>query len=90
MENQVLRVMDANKVLVLKFPMATNRTFKVEFEVMDYRCLATAAGREEWKWYYRLGHLNFRDLNALQKNEMVAGLPMVNISAEVCEECVKT
>ena len=36
-------------------------------------------------WYYRLGHLNFRDLKDLQKNEM----PMINIPTEICEECVQ-
>src|SRR3954467_15378804 len=30
MENMVLRVMDTNRVLVLKAPMDSNKTFKVE------------------------------------------------------------
>ena len=37
---------------------------------------------------YRLGHLNFRDLDALQRHGMVSGLPRINIPAEICEECV--
>lgn len=43
MENKGLRVMDANMVLVLKAPMAANRTFKVELKVMENRCLAIEA-----------------------------------------------
>ncbi|XP_012575012.1 uncharacterized protein [Cicer arietinum] len=78
MENKVLRVLDQNGVLILKAPMAANRTFKIESKIMEHRCLTTAASRDEWLWHYRLGHLNFRDLNALQKYEMVTGLPSIN------------
>ncbi|XP_058765508.1 uncharacterized protein LOC131639000 [Vicia villosa] len=89
LEDKILRVVDASGVLILKAPMATNRTFKVELKVLEHRCLATAASREEWLWHYRLGHLNFRDLKALQQEGMVTGLPHINIPAELCEECRK-
>ena len=89
MEDKVLRVVDVNGVLILKAPMAANRNFKVELRVMEHRFLATAANREEWLWHYRLGHLNFRDLKALQQNGMVTGLPHINIPTEICEECVQ-
>ncbi|XP_058726935.1 uncharacterized protein LOC131598338 [Vicia villosa] len=65
LEDKILRVIDASGVLILKAPMATNRTFKVELKVLEHRFLATAASREEWLWHYRLCHLNFRDLKAL-------------------------
>lgn len=47
MENKVLRVLDQNGVLILKAHMAANRNFKIELKVMEHRCLATAASREE-------------------------------------------
>ncbi|XP_050916184.1 uncharacterized protein LOC127131298 [Lathyrus oleraceus] len=65
MKNKVLRVLDQNSILILKAHMAANRTFKIELKVVEHRCLATAASHEEWLWHYRLGHLNFRDLDAL-------------------------
>lgn len=37
MKNKMLRVMDANMVLVLKAPMAPKRTFKVKLKVMEHR-----------------------------------------------------
>src|SRR4051812_42084549 len=89
LEDKILRFVDASGVLILKAPMATNRTFKVELKVLEHRCLATAASREEWLWHYRLGHLNFCDLKALQQEGMVTGLPHINVPAELCEECVK-
>ncbi|XP_050876427.1 uncharacterized protein LOC127080138 [Lathyrus oleraceus] len=47
-EDKILRVLDSNGVLILKAPMAANRTFKVKLKVMEHRCLATAASRDEW------------------------------------------
>ncbi|XP_050897535.1 uncharacterized protein LOC127104393 [Lathyrus oleraceus] len=48
MENKGLCVRDANGVLVLKYPMDANITFKVELKVMEHICLAKTASREEW------------------------------------------
>ncbi|XP_050893480.1 uncharacterized protein LOC127100379 [Lathyrus oleraceus] len=89
LEDKILRVLDSNGLLILKAPMAVNRTFKVELKVMEHRCLATAASIDEWLWHYRLGHLNFRDLRKLQQSEMVTGLPQISIPTELYEECVK-
>ncbi|XP_073221577.1 uncharacterized protein [Cicer arietinum] len=47
MENKVLRVLDQNGVLILKAPVAANRTFKIELEIMEHRCLTTSASRDE-------------------------------------------
>lgn len=65
MENKALRVMEANGVLILKYSMASNKTFKVELKVTEHRRLAIVASQEEWIWNYRFRCLNFRDLNAL-------------------------
>lgn len=56
---------------------------------MEHRCLATIASRDEWLWHYRLGHLNFKDINHLKKRNMVSGLPKIQIPNEVCEEYVQ-
>ncbi|XP_058726725.1 uncharacterized protein LOC131628503 [Vicia villosa] len=89
LEDKILRVADASGVLILKAPMATNRTFKVELKVLEHMCLTTTSSREEWLWHYRLGHLNFCDLKALQQEGMVTGMPHINIPAELCVECVR-
>ena len=56
---------------------------------MEHKCIDTAANREEWTWHYHLGHLNFKDLKDLQKNERVMRLPSINIPTEICEECMQ-
>ncbi|XP_050876974.1 uncharacterized protein LOC127080718 [Lathyrus oleraceus] len=47
LEDKILRVLDLNGVLILKAPMAANRTFKAELKVMEHHCLATATSRDE-------------------------------------------
>lgn len=86
-ENKVLKVIEANDSLILKAHMTQNRTFKVEQKLMEHRCLAISASREEWIWNYRLGHLNFKDLNAMQDNDMVTWISLFYMPTNVCEEC---
>lgn len=69
--------------------MAPNRTFNVELKVMEHRCLVTTSSREKWIWHYRLRHLNFRDINVLQKNKIVTRMPLINIPTKICEEYVQ-
>ena len=68
--------------------MAANRNLKIEMKLMEHKYLATMIICDEWLWHYRLGHLNFRDLNALQRNGVVTGLPKINVPTDICEECV--
>jgi len=89
LEDKMMRVHDPKGKLILKAPMSRNRTFKIELNVMEHKCYATAVSRDEWLWHYRLGHLNFRDLKSMQKYGMVSGLPEIHVPTEVCEECVQ-
>lgn len=43
----MLKVVDANGNLIIKAPMAQNIAFKVEMKVMEHRCLAMVANKEE-------------------------------------------
>lgn len=65
MENNEMRVYDGEKRLIIKAPLARNRTLKVGIQVMEHKCVATAISQEEWIWHYRFGHLNFKDLSML-------------------------
>ena len=41
-EDKMMKVLNSNERLILKAPMSHNRTFKIELNVMEYKCLATA------------------------------------------------
>src|SRR4051812_29914599 len=53
-EDKMMKVVNASGRLILKDPMYQNRTFKIELDVMEHKCLSNAASRDEWIWHYRL------------------------------------
>ena len=46
-EDEMMRVVNANGRLILKVPMSHNRIFKIELNEMDHKCLSTVASRDE-------------------------------------------
>ena len=61
-KDKMMRVVDANRRIILKAPMSQNKTFKIEFNMMEHKCLVTASSMDEWIWHHRLYHLNFKDI----------------------------
>lgn len=89
MEDGHLKIFDKERRLLLKAPFSRDTTFEVDIEVLEHRCLLSAAIILEWVWHYRFGHLNFRDLHQLNTKGMVNGLPSGQWPKEVCEECLE-
>lgn len=70
--------------------MVEIKTFKVEINQVDHKCLASTAKEDKiWLWHLMYGHLNFRSLGMLNQKNMVYGLPQVKEPSQVCEECFK-
>ncbi|GJT62599.1 retrovirus-related pol polyprotein from transposon TNT 1-94 [Tanacetum coccineum] len=42
--------------------------------------MAKATSSQAWLWHHRLSHLNFDTINLLSKNNIVTGLPKLNLS----------
>ncbi|KAK1424128.1 hypothetical protein QVD17_19443 [Tagetes erecta] len=52
--------------------------------------LSKASSFESFQWHRRLGHINFKILNKLVKNNLVRGLPLKDFSVvEKCMACAK-
>lgn len=85
----MMRVLEPNDKLILKVPMSQNKTFSIEFNVLEYKFLETTTSRDEWPWHYRLDHLNFDEISKLKRKNMVSSFPKIDIPSEVCEECVQ-
>ncbi|XP_047150791.1 uncharacterized protein LOC124822778 [Vigna umbellata] len=84
-----IEIFDDRKCLVLKAPLAKNRTFKVKLSATIIQCLSSInTEEEEWLWHYRYGHLNFRSLRQLKDKDMVIGVPEIHAPKKVCEGCV--
>nr|KYP61818.1 Retrovirus-related Pol polyprotein from transposon TNT 1-94 [Cajanus cajan]KYP63036.1 Retrovirus-related Pol polyprotein from transposon TNT 1-94 [Cajanus cajan] len=84
-----LEIYDKTKRLVMKAPLAKNRTFKVSLNTIESQCLSAAMlSDDSWLWHRRLGHLNFRDLSLLKSKEMLTGLPSIKIPKKICDNCL--
>lgn len=59
MEGNGMKVFDSRRQLVLKAPMSSNRTFKVEIQAADQKCFQSIDEIGIWTWHQRYGHLNF-------------------------------
>ncbi|GJX04489.1 putative ribonuclease H-like domain-containing protein [Tanacetum coccineum] len=84
---------DANQVL-LKVPRQHNMyTFDMKNVASSkgYTCLLAKASSDEAKlWHRRLGHLNFKNLNKLVKDNLVRGLPSKSFKNDhTCVACQK-
>ncbi|GJR68431.1 putative ribonuclease H-like domain-containing protein [Tanacetum coccineum] len=84
---------DANQVL-LKVPRQHNMyTFDMKNVASSkgYTCLLAKASSNEAKlWHRRLGHLNFKNLNKLVKDNLVRGLPSKSFKNDhTCVACQK-
>lgn len=90
MKEKFLKVHDRNERPILKAPLAKNRTFQVLLKIMEHQCLASSVSKDEWLWHYRFGHLNFNDLCLLHRQDMVRGLPRIQLPKELCEDCLES
>ncbi|XP_073223563.1 uncharacterized protein [Cicer arietinum] len=85
MEHVEMRLFDSSRRLILKAPLSENRTFKIDVQINENKCLAAKVRNEDWLRHQRFGHLNFRSLQMLQNKKMVQGIPEI-----MCEECCQT
>eukprot|EP01018_Ginkgo_biloba_P034677 Gb_28622 [translate_table: standard] len=73
--------------VVAKGELTVDRLFKLVIPPQPY-VLKTTTADESILWHCRYGHLNYGGLVMLRKNEMVAGLPFIQGSKEICEGCI--
>ncbi|WVZ02284.1 hypothetical protein V8G54_023090 [Vigna mungo] len=88
LQKRNIEVYDEKQRLIIKAPLARNRTFKINLNAVEVQCLAAEGTNEkEWLWHYRFGHLNFRSLCQLRDKNLVKGIPDFITPSKVCEGC---
>lgn len=73
--------------MILKVPLARNRTFRVNLNAIEIQCFVATCEVEEWLWHYRYEHLNFRSLTQLKVKSIVRGVPVIVAPDKICESC---
>lgn len=71
-----MNVYNSEGRMVLKASLEDNKTFKVEINTVDHKCLASTIVKDKnWIWHHMFGHLNFRGLGMFNQKKMVYDLP---------------
>nr|GEU37954.1 hypothetical protein [Tanacetum cinerariifolium] len=89
----IIRTADESKVL-LKVPRKNN-TYSFDMKNIvpqkDLTCLlAKATNDESMFWHRRLGHINFKNINKVVKDNLVRGLPSKHFeNNQTCVACLK-
>lgn len=65
-----------------------NRLYKIRIEEAEHQCLLTRSEEEAWLWHQRLGHVNFKAMQMMSKNNMAHGLPHIHQPKENCNGCL--
>ena len=80
MKERVLKLFDTKNNLVLKSPLSKNSSFKTMIISTEVKCLKTVVDhKDSWLWHLRFRHLNFRSLNQLITQDMVTGIPSLEM-----------
>ncbi|KAD5508650.1 hypothetical protein E3N88_16353 [Mikania micrantha] len=88
MMQDYLWLRDEMKSLVMKVQRSANRLYKITLKVSKPVCLVAKAGDEAWLCHARLGHVSFATLEAIGRNNLVAGMPAIKHPKQVCEGCM--
>jgi hypothetical protein len=83
---------DSTKQMIFRIPKEGNLfSFGVGILPSESNYISTTLSKsasETLKWHYRLGHLNVRSINLMQKHNTVNGLPTLKSTLSLCEGCV--
>ena len=80
MKDGAFEQFEPHNSLILKSPLSKNMTFKIMISSNEVQCIKIVVDhKNNWLWPLRFGHLNFRSLNKLTSQDMVTGIPSLDI-----------
>src|ERR1051325_8208098 len=89
MKDGASKLFDTKNNLVLKSPLSKNKTFKTMISLTEVQCLKNVVDhKDSWLWHLRFGHLNFQSLNQLITQDMITGIPSLEMPKKLCEGCL--
>ena len=87
--NNTCRVYHPERGLILETRMSLNRMFILlaKIQTQNQQCFLTPTPDLNHLWHCHYGHLSFGGLKTLQQKQMVHGLPQLQYSNLLCEDC---
>jgi len=87
-EGKYLELRTKDRQLIARVEMSSNCMFPLQLNTMTVQCLASRLENDTEKWHLRYVHLYLHGLKLLKKNDMVQGLPNIELLTSVCPTCV--
>lgn len=87
LEGDQLRVYNKG-VLLMSVRRSVNRLYKISLEEVQSECGLSKVEEETWLWHKRLGHVNFKAMELMAKEEMALGIPKLVKPLKRCEGCL--
>src|ERR1044072_3596301 len=85
--NKCIELYDPDHKFIPRAPLSQNKTFRIDSQVYEFKCLDAYMTDQTLIRHYRYGHLNFKSLEKHHKDEMVHGLPLFESPKNLCEGC---
>ena len=83
-----LTIFNPNGHLFAEVYRSKGRLYLLKLSIVDQCLIMTEATPEDWIWHSRFGHLNFRTLKEMSTKKSVEGLPPINITNKLCQNCI--
>lgn len=83
-----LTLVDKEGNLVVKAKRSANRLYKVLMDVVDDKCLQATTVSDSAMWHARLGHIGASSLKTMIRDQLVLGLPKLNVETDPCSSCL--
>lgn len=87
-QDDFCKVYHDTKGLLFKSKMTGNRMFPVLPNIITPSCSKVTTDDTTHLWHRRYGHLNNGSLRELSQKTMVKGLPKIEESSKICEDCM--
>lgn len=90
MKDNLLKLYDCNKKLIMQYELGGSKTFKVNVPITDTQCFsARNVEGESELWHKRSGHLHYKSLGNVSSKTLVHGIPKIVAPEKSCDVCMK-
>lgn len=88
-QDNVCKVFHSERGLIIETSMSINRMFIITAQVVGAEsCFQTEILSDAHLWHCRFAHLGYGNLHTLSQKKMVKGLPQIEATKRVCENCL--
>lgn len=89
MKDDYLTLRDKDGKLITRAKRSKNRLYKVLINIVEQKCLQTAAVMSDSaKWHARHGHVGRDSMSRMIKECLVTGIPTILVEKDTCSSCL--